>query len=54
MSSFIVTNIARKNNYLGFFKFYQPKATGGGYLIFEWTLLLIFFTATNNTNGTNY
>jgi hypothetical protein len=27
-----------KNNYLGFFKFYQPKATGGGFLIFEWTL----------------
>jgi hypothetical protein len=24
--------------YLGFFKFYQPKATGGGFLIFEWTL----------------
>jgi hypothetical protein len=21
-----------------FFKFYQPKATGGGFLIFEWTL----------------
>jgi hypothetical protein len=30
-------NVARKNNYLGFFKFYQPKATGGGFLIFEWT-----------------
>jgi hypothetical protein len=27
-----------KNIYLGFFKFYQPKATGGGFLIFEWTL----------------
>jgi hypothetical protein len=26
------------NLYLGFFKFYQPKATGGGFLIFEWTL----------------
>jgi hypothetical protein len=38
MSLFIVTNIAKKNNYLGFFKFYQPKATGGGFLIFEWTL----------------
>jgi hypothetical protein len=25
--------------YLGFFKFYQPK--GGGFLIFEWTLLTI-------------
>jgi hypothetical protein len=24
--------------YLGFFKFYQPKATSGGFLIFEWTL----------------
>jgi hypothetical protein len=23
---------------LGFFKFYQPKATGGGFLIFEWTI----------------
>jgi hypothetical protein len=22
-----------------FFKFYQPKATGGGFLIFEWTLI---------------
>jgi hypothetical protein len=32
------SNSARKNNYLGFFKFYQPKATGGGFLIFEWTL----------------
>jgi hypothetical protein len=21
-----------------FFKFYQPKATGGGFLIFEWIL----------------
>jgi hypothetical protein len=38
MSYFILTNIAGKNNYLGFFKFYQPKATGGGFLIFEWTL----------------
>jgi hypothetical protein len=28
----------KKNNYLEFFKFYQPKATGGGFLIFEWTL----------------
>jgi RecA/RadA recombinase len=36
----IVTNIIRKNIYLGFFKFYQPKATGGGFLIFEWTLLI--------------
>jgi hypothetical protein len=36
--SFIVTNIVLKNIYLGFFKFYQPKATGGGFLIFEWTL----------------
>jgi hypothetical protein len=26
-----------KNIYLGFFKFYQPKATGGDFLIFEWT-----------------
>jgi hypothetical protein len=25
----------------GFFKFYQPKATGGGFLIFEWTLRFI-------------
>jgi hypothetical protein len=29
-----------KNIYLGFFKFYQPKATGGGFLIFEWTLIV--------------
>jgi hypothetical protein len=29
-----------KNIYLGFFKFYQPKATGGGFLIFEWTLFV--------------
>jgi hypothetical protein len=27
-----------KNIYVGFFKFYQPKAKGGGFLIFEWTL----------------
>jgi hypothetical protein len=27
-----------KNIYLGSFKFYQPKETGGGFLIFEWTL----------------
>jgi hypothetical protein len=27
--------------YLGFFKFYQPKATGGGFLIFEWTLIKV-------------
>jgi hypothetical protein len=27
-----------KNIYLGFFKFYQPKATAGGFSIFEWTL----------------
>jgi hypothetical protein len=27
-----------KNIYLGFFKFYQPKATSGGFLIFEWIL----------------
>jgi hypothetical protein len=27
-----------KNIYLGFFKFYQSKATGGGFFIFEWTL----------------
>jgi hypothetical protein len=33
----MVTNIVGKNSYLGFFKFYQPKATGGGFLIFEWT-----------------
>jgi hypothetical protein len=26
-----------KNIYLRFFKFYQPKATGGGFLIFEWS-----------------
>jgi hypothetical protein len=24
--------------YLEFFKFYQPKVTGSGFLIFEWTL----------------
>jgi hypothetical protein len=23
------------------FKFYQPKATGGGFFIFEWTLISI-------------
>jgi hypothetical protein len=31
----------KKYTYLGFFKFYQSKATGGGFdgfLIFEWTL----------------
>jgi hypothetical protein len=27
-----------KNIYLGCFKFYQPKATSGGFLIFEWIL----------------
>jgi hypothetical protein len=27
-----------KKYLLGFFLFYQPKATGGGFLIFEWTL----------------
>jgi hypothetical protein len=26
-----------------FFKFYQPKATGGGFLIFEWTLPVFKF-----------
>jgi hypothetical protein len=26
-----------KNIYLGVLKCYQPKATGGGFLIFEWT-----------------
>jgi hypothetical protein len=30
-----------RKNYLEFFKFYQPKATGGGFLIFEWTLTTI-------------
>jgi hypothetical protein len=29
------------------FKFYQPKATGGGFLIFEWTLLIICFKIKN-------
>jgi hypothetical protein len=24
------------------FKFYQPKATGGGFLIFEWTLVFCY------------
>jgi hypothetical protein len=43
MSYFIVTNIVWKSNYLGFFKFYQPKAPGGGFLIFEWTLLTAIF-----------
>jgi hypothetical protein len=28
-----------KNIYLGVLKFYQPKATGGDLLIFEWTLV---------------
>jgi hypothetical protein len=32
------TNIVWKNIYLEFFKFYQPKATGGGFLLFEETL----------------
>jgi hypothetical protein len=31
-----------KNIYLGFFKFYQSKATGGGFLIFEWTLVCFY------------
>jgi hypothetical protein len=35
-----------KNIYLGFFKFYQPKATGGGFLIFEWTLSMILHLQT--------
>jgi hypothetical protein len=34
-----ITNLVWKNIYLGFFKFYQTKATGGGFLIFEWTLI---------------
>jgi hypothetical protein len=25
------------------FKFYQPKATGGGFLIFEWTLVITVY-----------
>jgi hypothetical protein len=37
-NKFIVINIVWKNIYLGFFKFYQPKAIGGGFLIFEWTI----------------
>jgi hypothetical protein len=38
--SMILTTIffARDSIYLGFLKFYQPRATGGGFLIFEWTL----------------
>jgi hypothetical protein len=31
---FIVANIVWKNNYLGFLKFYQRKATGGGFFDF--------------------
>jgi hypothetical protein len=29
-----------KNIYLGFFKLYQPKITGGGFLIFEMSLVI--------------
>jgi hypothetical protein len=29
-----------KEFFLEFFKFYQPKAAGGGFLIFEWTLVV--------------
>jgi hypothetical protein len=28
-----------ENNYLGFFIFYQPKATSGSFFIFEWTIV---------------
>jgi hypothetical protein len=38
-----------KNIYLGFFKFYQPKATGGGFLIFEWTLHISKIISIKNT-----
>jgi hypothetical protein len=38
-----------KNDYPGFFKFYQPKATGGGFLIFEWSLYNLF----QNQKSTN-
>jgi hypothetical protein len=34
--------LQEKTNYLGFLKFYQPEATGGGFLIFEWTLNMHF------------
>jgi hypothetical protein len=48
----------KSNIYLGFFKFYQPKATGSGFLIFEWTLVVPTvkkhqrFILTLNTTGT--
>jgi hypothetical protein len=29
-----------KNIYLGFLQFYQPKITGGGFLIFEMSLVI--------------
>jgi hypothetical protein len=35
--------------YLGFLKFYQPKATGSGFLIFEWTLRNFYVIRTNAT-----
>jgi hypothetical protein len=34
--------------YPGFFKFYQPKATGGGFLIFEWTLTILIHFKTES------
>jgi hypothetical protein len=37
-----------KNNYLGFFKVHQSKATGGGFLISEWTLCTNMLIKTNN------
>jgi hypothetical protein len=38
---------SNKCHNLGFFKFYEPTATGGGFLIFEWTL-------TNNVPSERY
>jgi hypothetical protein len=34
--------------------YYQPKATGGGFLIFEWTLPSLNCQATCNSMNNNY
>jgi hypothetical protein len=35
----------------GVFKFYQLKATGGGFLIFEWTLTIVLNLLTIPSKG---
>jgi hypothetical protein len=40
-----------KKYLLGVFKFYQPKATGGGFLIFEWTLV---YYSTSHLSSSNF